>query len=113
MSEQRKMRAELRQGLHQFLMQLYFSYTQTLNKKEAVQQIAEVLSEQYEYFIGTAMNTSTGTEDELTKLLSTLEKKANQAVAEYDRMNIIQQYEAVQVTLEVLKQERGNVDGKR
>lgn len=111
MSEQRKLRAELRQGLHQFLMQLYMSYTQTLDKKTAIEQIVEVLNEQHEYFTGQAMQLSGGSEEELTKLLKTLEDKSKNALTEYDRMTVFQQYETVQETLEILKQERGNVNG--
>jgi len=39
MSDQRKARAELRQGLHQFLMQLYFSYTESMGKEEATKAV--------------------------------------------------------------------------
>jgi len=48
MSDQRKARAELRQGLHQFLMQLYFSYTESMGKEEATKAVQEVLTEQYQ-----------------------------------------------------------------
>lgn len=50
MSNQRRMRAELKQGLHQFLMSLYGSYTQSLGHEDAVQQIAACLEEEYKYF---------------------------------------------------------------
>ncbi|MFE4029260.1 hypothetical protein ACFX4N_24220 [Priestia sp. YIM B13551] len=50
MSDQRRMRAELKQGLHQFLMTLYKSYLQTLPHEVAVEQISSCLEEEYEYF---------------------------------------------------------------
>lgn len=50
MSEQRRMRAELKQGLHQFMMSLYRSYQQSLNHEESVKIISTVLEEEYEYF---------------------------------------------------------------
>ena len=50
MSQQRKMRAELKQGLHQFLMQLYMSYTESIGQEEAKKLTLECIEEQYEYF---------------------------------------------------------------
>ena len=50
MSEQRRVRSELKQGLHQFLMQLYMSYTETKGQDEAKKLVMEVLEEQYRYF---------------------------------------------------------------
>lgn len=50
MSEQRRVRSELKQGLHQFLMTLYNSYLETAGHEQAVKQLAEVLSEEYTYF---------------------------------------------------------------
>lgn len=40
MSTQRRLRSELKQGLHQFMMSLYNSYLQTLPHEEAVEQIS-------------------------------------------------------------------------
>lgn len=50
MSEQRRLRSELKQGLHQFMMTLYNSYTQTLSHEESIVQISKCLVEEYEYF---------------------------------------------------------------
>lgn len=50
MSEQRRIRAELKQGLHQFVMTLYNSYRQTNQHDAAIEQIGECLKEEFEYF---------------------------------------------------------------
>lgn len=50
MSEQRKYRAELKQGLYQFLMQLYTSYAESHGQDEAKKLVSECIEEQYRYF---------------------------------------------------------------
>lgn len=52
MSELAKMRQELRQGLHQYLMQLYMSYLDTMNVEDAKFLVAEEIKEQYQLFLG-------------------------------------------------------------
>jgi hypothetical protein len=112
MSEQRKMRAELRQGLHQFLMQLYLSYTQSGDKRAAIDQIVEVLHEQHEYFTGTAMVTKSGAEEELAELAKQFEAKAK-ATSDYEeQMTYYHNVEALNLALDILVKERGSVNGK-
>lgn len=50
MSEQRRLRAELRQGLHQFLMSLYKSYSNSMSHEGAVEIISACLNEEFKYF---------------------------------------------------------------
>lgn len=50
MSEQRKMRAELKQGLHQFTMSLYQSYLQSLSHEQATELIVQCLEEEHGYY---------------------------------------------------------------
>ena len=105
MSEQRKMRAELRQGLHQFLMQLFFSYSQTLDKQAATEQIAEVLKEQYEYFTGIGMPTQS--DSEIKELASKLEKQAS-ATTDFElQMRYLEDMETLLKAHEILTKERG------
>lgn len=56
MSQQRKMRSELKQGLHQFLMSLYHSYLQSMSHEDALEQIATCLNEEYQYFTKKAIH---------------------------------------------------------
>lgn len=71
MSNQRKVRAELNQGLHQFLMTIYKSYRESLSHESAVEQIAEKLKEQYEYFTNKSLEES---EEEPLSLKAHIEK---------------------------------------
>jgi len=50
MSDQRKRRQEIKQGLHQFLMELYFSYEENHSPEEARRKVASYLEEQYQIF---------------------------------------------------------------
>jgi uncharacterized coiled-coil DUF342 family protein len=62
LSEQRKIRSELRQGLHQFLMQMYTSYLQTNGEDEAKEIVLESIKEQYEYFAKEKLSSHTAKE---------------------------------------------------
>lgn len=108
MSEQRKMRAELRQGLHQFLMQLYVSYTQTMNKREAVDCISEVMKEEHEYFTGAELPDSSGVFEELTELSKSYEAKAKTTNDYNEQLTYYSKVEAISDVLDILKEERGN-----
>ncbi|UOE58172.1 hypothetical protein [Cytobacillus oceanisediminis] len=50
MSNQRRMRSELKQGLHQFTMTLYKSYRESLSHEDAIQEIVTCLEEEHGYF---------------------------------------------------------------
>jgi hypothetical protein len=56
MSNQRHMRQELRQGLHQFLMSLYLNYKQSMDADNARDTILSCIEEEYEYFAKKQMN---------------------------------------------------------
>jgi hypothetical protein len=51
MSDQRKIRADARQGFHQFAMHLYQSYLQGHKEEEAKQLVAESIKEQLRLFM--------------------------------------------------------------
>lgn len=75
MSDQRKVRQELRQGLHQFLMQTYSSYCQSHSQEDAKALVRECIEQQYEYFAegsiasGDAKDVLQAKVDELTKIM--------------------------------------------
>jgi hypothetical protein len=110
MSEQRKMRSELRQGLHQFLMQLYQSYSQSLDKNLVVEQIVGVLNEQHEYFTGQSMTTS-NLEETMKEIAIQYEKKAKSATAYEEQMRYHEDLDILLKAQEILARERGNLNG--
>lgn len=79
MSDQRKMRTELKQGLHQFTMSLYHSYRQSLSHEDALKEITHCLEEEYQYFAKQPLTTPKEPllpAFDLTSYIQTLEKKA-------------------------------------
>lgn len=107
MSEQRKMRADLRQGLHQFLMQLFFSYNQTMDKKMVVEQIAEILNEQHQYFTGVEMKGSSTTIEELEELAKKYEQKAKSSAEYEEQMRYHEDLDILLKARDILAKERG------
>lgn len=105
MSEQRRMRAELHQGLSQFLMQLYFSYTESMGKDDATQHILEVLKEQYEYFSGQGLPTE-GANDSLRELANSYYKQAQESKVFEEQMHLQEKAEALEKAYDIL-QEKG------
>lgn len=94
MSNQRRVRAELRQGLTQFLMSLYRSYSTSMGHKDAVALIKDVIKEEYEYFVKETM-----TEDTNDHLSSTIESLANRAKTEKNAERQYEIYEDLEVLL--------------
>jgi hypothetical protein len=82
MSEQRRYRKELRQGLHQFLMQIYMAYLETHEEDKAKELVREVMIEQFTYFSSTNITVNQATETLLTKV-NTLTEKMN-TMKEFD-----------------------------
>ena len=107
MSEQRKMRAELRQGLHQFLMQLYLSYTQTLDKKQVIEQISGVLKEEHEYFTGQTLSMPADVGATLKEIATDYEKKARTSTSYEEQMQYSEDMESLMKAYEILAKERG------
>lgn len=92
MSTQRRLRSELKQGLHQFLMGLYNSYLQTLPHEEAVEQISICLTEEFKYFTKQAMK-----QEESLDLGSLINKVEKRARSERDSAKQFGLYEDVEV----------------
>lgn len=78
MSDQRKMRSELKQGLHQFLMQLYTFYSQTMSEDDAKKAVAECIQEQYQYFFPEGIDNNQ-TKEALTDKVKELTDKLNES----------------------------------
>lgn len=100
MSGQRRLRSELRQGLHQYLMTLYRSYLETQTHEQAVDLIAKGISEEYQFF------TKQQLEKEKTPSLDTIIKKiermARKEKNEYKQHELYEHYEALSNAQEVL-----------
>lgn len=101
MSDQRKLRADARQGFHQFAMHLYQSYLQTHSEKEAKQLVGESIKEQLRLFMGSDAGYGDigeviqGRIDELKEGLDSAEG--------YDQqMYYAEQIETLEKTLEIL-----------
>lgn len=75
MSDQRKVRQELRQGLHQFLMHMYTSYSESNSEVDAKGLVLESIEEQYAFFSPDTIATKSTKEvinskvEELTKIM--------------------------------------------
>lgn len=104
MSEQRRLRNETRQGLHQFLMRLYMSYLETMNEQEAKQLIREVLEEQYQHF-GDDSLVQGSPKETLTELLETLKTRLENCSDFDEQMRYTEQMDAIELTLHSLDME--------
>lgn len=78
MSEQRRLRSELRQGLHQFLMQMYASYGESNGPDLAREIIKECVEEQYKYFSNDTLHEKDAKEL-LKEKIEVLTKKLSEA----------------------------------
>jgi hypothetical protein len=101
MSEQRKYRSELRQGLHQFLMQLYMSFSESMGQDEAKKLVLECIEEQYEYFKPESMET-TSAKDALTDKIKELTDKM-ETISDYDiQLYYAEKIDALNAALDAL-----------
>lgn len=105
MSNQRRMRAELRQGLHQFLMQLFFSYSESLGKQEAMDMILEVLDEQYTYFAGESKPKASTLSDTARQI----EAEARDCQSYDEQMRLYDYVETLVKAQEILEERERNV----
>jgi uncharacterized coiled-coil DUF342 family protein len=101
MSEQRKIRAELKQGLHQFLMQMYMSYTESQGQDEAKKLVCECIEEQYEYFSPDGFG-KTSAKEELTAKIQELTDKM-ESITDYDmQLYYAEKIDSLQAAIDVL-----------
>lgn len=103
MSEQRRMRAELRQGLHQFLMSLYKSYSQSLNHEQAVEQIKECIKEEYQYFTKQSLQDEDSSFD-FNTIIRQLEKAAKKEQDAYKQMDLYTKMETLSTAQEIIQE---------
>lgn len=88
MSDQRKLRADAKQGFHQFAMHLYQSYLQTHTEKEAKQLVGESIKEQ----LGLFMDSATGYGDVNEVIESKIREFAKERMANPDDYDIQMYY---------------------
>lgn len=100
MSDQRRMRSELRQGLHQYLMALYHSYLQTQTHEQAITLIAEGISDEYKYFTKQIIKKEPSLEIETSiKEIERLARNEQDSVKQHE---LYEDYEALMNAQEVL-----------
>lgn len=104
MSDQRKMRSELRQGLHQFLMQIYESYTQTLSQEDAKKVVSECIEEQYKYFFAEGLKNNSA-KDALTAKLQELTNKLSESTTFDSQMYYAEKIDSLNAAIEILTKE--------
>jgi hypothetical protein len=75
MSDQRRMRAELKQGLHQFMMTLYQSYKKTAGHDQAVKEVASCLEEEHLYFLDAPIQQESDPPLSLAAVIAEVERK--------------------------------------
>lgn len=101
MSEQRRLRNETRQGLHQFLMRLYMSFLETMKEEDAKALVRDVLEEQYSHFSDDSLVRASPKET-LTELLETLKTKLENCSDFDEQMRYAEQMDAIEITLHSL-----------
>ncbi len=101
MSEQRRVRAEIKQGMHQYLMHMYMSYLQSHNEDEAKALVQEVLQEELQHFNLESVS-ATSAKEELLSKVSELKSKLEKA-SDYDsQMYYAEQIDALESSIEIL-----------
>jgi polyhydroxyalkanoate synthesis regulator phasin len=102
LSEQRRLRSELRQGLHQFLMSMYMSYTETMGQDEAKEIVLQVIEEEYKYFSPDGMQTKSA-KDVLTDKIQELTDKL-ETIKDFDsQVYYAEKIDALQAALEAFE----------
>lgn len=95
------MRSELKQGLHQFLMQMYMSYIESMDGQEAKDLIADCIEEQYEFFSNDALN-SKGAKETLQEKIDELTKKFGEAKDFDTQMYYSEKIDSLSAAIEIL-----------
>lgn len=102
MSDQRKYRSELRQGLHQFLMQLYMSYMENHSEDDAKRIISEEIERQYQYFSPEGIQVNSAEEaikNKIAEISQVLED-----TSDYDtQLYYAEKVDSLSAALEILK----------
>jgi len=103
MSNQRKLRSELRQGLHQFTMSLYRSYSQSMSHEDAVEQIAACLREEIEYYTKQAVQQEEESSIQFDTVINDLLQKARAATNATRQMELYQEIETLTSAQEIIQ----------
>lgn len=99
MSYQRKMRAELRQGLHQFMMTIYQSYQSSMSHEGAIEIISNCLKEEFQYFIKDSLKNQSFDFNSLIEKLEGIARNERDSVKQHE---IYEDLEALMNVKEVL-----------
>jgi hypothetical protein len=103
MSEQRRYRAELRQGLHQFLMQMYSTYLESHSEEDAKKIVSEILAEQVTFFGGVGSIDSAPLQDVIQSKIKEFDTKLR-ASSDYDeQMYYTDQIDVLSRAIAILK----------
>ena len=102
MSEERKVRSELRQGLHQFLMQLYHSYLTSHSEQNAKQLVSEAIKEQYELFTEDSLASHSVVES-ISNKLNELQELLEQEKSYDGQMFYAEQVDTLNAAIDILK----------
>lgn len=95
------MRSELRQGLHQFLMQMYASYSEGNSVEVARQIITECIEEQYKYFSEDTLHEKDAKET-LQEKIEKLTEKFNEASDFDTQMYYSEKIDSLSAAIEIL-----------
>jgi hypothetical protein len=99
MSEQRHLRQELRQGLHQFVMHMYQSYLKTGTEDEAKILVSEAIKEQLRLFDGSKVQ---DTASEIKMKIEELTQELNKDTSYDHQMYYVGKIDTLQSGLEIL-----------
>jgi hypothetical protein len=99
MSEQRHLRQELRQGLHQFVMHMYQSYLTSGTEVEAKQLVSEAIKEQLRLFDGSQVQDTAG---EMRMKIEELNQELNKDTSYDHQLYYADKIDALQNALEIL-----------
>lgn len=99
MSEQRRLRSETKQGLHQFLMRLYVSYHDSMTETESKEAIQEILEEQYRFFSPVEIH-ERSVKQVLTERKEELTTKMESSTGFDEQMWLAEKIDAMQITID-------------
>lgn len=103
MSDQRRLRAEMRQGLHQFIMHMYQSYLESNSEEKAKELVAECIKEQLSFFTSLEA-TPEGISSFFNQKISELDALLKECQGDFDKqMYYAEKIDTLQEALTILQ----------
>lgn len=102
MSNQRKIRADLKHGMHQYLMHAYHSYRETLSDDEAKKHVRQAIESEYAFFSDKILAFDS-TLVHLTEKINILQKKLESSSHYDEQLYLSEKLDVLQKTIEVLE----------